>query len=186
MSELAAFDCDSLLAEASSRTGFTDFGDDSFREPMRRLLRSMEDEGQLHEIGRLTQRFGERRLVQVGQGLTTLGLFALPAMASGGSWPVFMLLAPVLAIGTGLSHSVLPSLLTQAVGRGGHGGILGLGNSFSALGRVLGPSIAGVLFELDPRFPFWVGGALMTTCLLTALTLVRSSAGDGAAASRQP
>lgn len=137
-------------------------------------------------IGRLTRRFGERRLVQVGQGLTTLGLFALPAMALGGSFPFFMLLAPVLAVGTGLSHSVLPSLLTQAAGRGGHGGILGLGNSFSALGRVLGPSFAGVLFELDPRYPFWVGGALMTTCLLTASKLVRTPAGDGAVSSRQP
>ena len=137
-------------------------------------------------IGRLTRRFGERRLVQVGQGLTTLGLFALPSMAVGGSFPFFMLLAPVLAVGTGLSHSVLPSLLTQAAGRGGHGGILGLGNSFSALGRVLGPSFAGVLFELDPRYPFWVGGALMTTCLMTALTLVRPSASDGARSSQQP
>ena len=137
-------------------------------------------------IGRLTRRFGERRLVQVAQGLTTLGLFALPSMAVGGSFPFFMLLAPVLAVGTGLSHSVLPSLLTQAAGRGGHGGILGLGNSFSALGRVLGPSFAGVLFELDPRYPFWVGGALMTTCLMTALTLVRPSASDGARSSQQP
>lgn len=52
----SSFDPDSILNEARARTGFEDFGDDSFREPMRRLLKSMDDEGRLHEIGRMTQR----------------------------------------------------------------------------------------------------------------------------------
>jgi hypothetical protein len=51
-----SFDPDSILDEARARTGFVDFGDDSFREPMRRLLSSMDEEGKLHEIGRMTQR----------------------------------------------------------------------------------------------------------------------------------
>jgi hypothetical protein len=51
-----SFDPASILAEARARTGFADFGDESFQEPMQRLLASMDAEGNLHEIGRATQR----------------------------------------------------------------------------------------------------------------------------------
>ena len=51
-----SFDPDAILAEASARTGYHDFGDESFREPMRRLLLSMESEGKLHPVGRMTMR----------------------------------------------------------------------------------------------------------------------------------
>ena len=43
---------DSLLAEARARTGLEDFGDPSFEGPFRRLVLSMDVEGQLHEVGR--------------------------------------------------------------------------------------------------------------------------------------
>ena len=55
MSEVA-LDPDSIVAEARTRTGLEDLGDDGFREPMERLLRSMDEEAQLHEVGRATQR----------------------------------------------------------------------------------------------------------------------------------
>ena len=40
-----------LLAAATEQTGLTDFGDDSFREGLERLLRSLEDEANLSEFG---------------------------------------------------------------------------------------------------------------------------------------
>jgi hypothetical protein len=49
-------DSETLIAEARARTGLRELGDGSFREPLERLLDSMEREGQLHEIGRATQR----------------------------------------------------------------------------------------------------------------------------------
>jgi len=48
------FDEEAVLAEARRRTGLADFGDPAFREPLRRLLRSLEEEAHLHAIGRLT------------------------------------------------------------------------------------------------------------------------------------
>jgi hypothetical protein len=47
---------ESILAEARDKTGLDDFGDDSFREPMLRLLRSMEEEAELSAAGRAVQR----------------------------------------------------------------------------------------------------------------------------------
>lgn len=51
------FDFEDLLAEAIQRAGgLQDFGPDDFREPMRRLLVALEEEAELNEMGRLTQR----------------------------------------------------------------------------------------------------------------------------------
>jgi hypothetical protein len=49
-------DMESILAEARDKTGLDDFGDDSFREPMERLLRSLEEEAALSPTGRAMQR----------------------------------------------------------------------------------------------------------------------------------
>ena len=51
------FDFEDLLAEASQRAGgLQDFGPEDFREPMRRLLTALEEEADLNEMGRVTQR----------------------------------------------------------------------------------------------------------------------------------
>ncbi len=46
----------SILAEARARAGLTDFGDESFREPLRRTLHAYETEAGLNEVGRIAQR----------------------------------------------------------------------------------------------------------------------------------
>ena len=51
-----ALDEASLIEAAENTTGLLDLGDPSFREPMRVLLRSIEDEAQLHPLGRFITR----------------------------------------------------------------------------------------------------------------------------------
>ena len=45
-----------MLAEASERAGLSDFGDEDFREPLRRLLSSLDLEAKLNPGGRIAQR----------------------------------------------------------------------------------------------------------------------------------
>ena len=45
---------ESIIDEAQRSTGLSDFGSWNFREPMARLLHSLDTEAQLHEIGRAT------------------------------------------------------------------------------------------------------------------------------------
>jgi hypothetical protein len=52
----AGFDEVRLLAEARARTGLENFGDESFREPLGILLRSLRDEARLNELGQATLR----------------------------------------------------------------------------------------------------------------------------------
>lgn len=51
-----SLDEDALLAQAREETGLRDFGDEAFREPLRRLLWSLEHEARLTPAGRAGQR----------------------------------------------------------------------------------------------------------------------------------
>ncbi|MFN2378243.1 MAG: SDR family NAD(P)-dependent oxidoreductase [Candidatus Binatia bacterium] len=51
-----SLDFDSLLAAARRKTGLEDFGDPYFREPLRVLLASLENEAGLHALGRAVMR----------------------------------------------------------------------------------------------------------------------------------
>ena len=51
-----SLDSDSIIAEARERAGLSEFGDESFREPMRRMLEAYETEADLNENGRMAQR----------------------------------------------------------------------------------------------------------------------------------
>lgn len=53
---LLRLDVDALLAKARGQTGLDDFGDDAFREPLRRLLSSFETEARLTLLGRVIAR----------------------------------------------------------------------------------------------------------------------------------
>jgi hypothetical protein len=54
----------SLLARARRRTGLDDFGDEAFREPLRRLLESLEAEAALTMLGRVIARADLGRLLE--------------------------------------------------------------------------------------------------------------------------
>ena len=53
-----ALDADGLVAAARRATGLHDFVDESFRDPMARLLDAIEREARLHPLGRMTLRQG--------------------------------------------------------------------------------------------------------------------------------
>ncbi len=52
----ASLDEESIIAEARKKAELTDFGNESFLQSMRMLLKTMEEEARLNEIGRITQR----------------------------------------------------------------------------------------------------------------------------------
>jgi len=53
---LRPIEAEALLAEARRKTGLGDFGDDAFREPLRVLIDSLNQEAQLTPLGHLIQR----------------------------------------------------------------------------------------------------------------------------------
>ncbi len=121
--------------------------------------------------GKLTKRFGEVRLAQVGAiiAAVALGLFAV--VGAVGVFALMVLVAAFLACGTSLLMPSTNALLSRAVPEDVQGTYLGLGQSLSALGRTIGPAFAGLLFELNPSSPLVASAVLMAVAFVVTLGL---------------
>jgi predicted MFS family arabinose efflux permease len=110
-------------------------------------------------IGRLTRAWGEKRLLVVGLLFQMVGLVALPF--AGSTTGLVIATAP-LAIGNGLAHPSLTSLLSRFAPPDDQGGTLGIGESAAAFGRIVGPLSGTWTFDrISMAFPYVCGGALM-------------------------
>jgi multidrug resistance protein len=116
-------------------------------------------------IGPLARRFGEARLVVAGTLVSALALAVLPALAGRG--PLLGILA-ALALGQGVAHPALTSLVSRTAAAGEVGGVMGLQQGIASLARIGGPFWAEVAYGgLGPGWPFWTAAATMlAACLL--------------------
>lgn len=122
-------------------------------------------------IGRLSTRFGERALIRTGLPLISLGMASMMIVGRIGYFPGMFPAAVVLAIGTGLTSPSLMSLLSQSSPPNIQGSVLGLGQSAGSLGRVLGPSVSGLLFQTNVEFPSMIGGTIILGAFLVSFLL---------------
>ena len=135
-------------------------------------------------IGPLTRRFGEARLLVAGLALQAGTFLLLPAAASVGA--LLAVLAP-MSFGSGLTQPSLSAMLSRMARADDQGGTLGVGESASALGRILGPETATFGYaHVAAGFPYWLGGALMAVATGLAATLVGVRLGAEAAPAPAP
>lgn len=127
-------------------------------------------------VGRLVKRFGERTLTLFGLVLVTASLGIIPIVPSIGPFGLMFVVSLGMAVGTSLYNPSMMSLLSRTGSDRGQGELLGLGQSMSALGRVLGPAAAGVLFEVSPGIPFYVAAGIMLGALVLAFGLRQPAA----------
>jgi len=124
-------------------------------------------------IGKLAKRFGEKKLLAVGPVLVGFSFFMIPWIGVMGFYSGMLMIAVVMACGTGVTHPSLSSLLSRSVDSDEQGGTLGLGQSLAALGRVLGPSVSGLLFQIYPGLPFWTGSVFLIVTAMLAFVFLR-------------
>src|SRR5262249_51550565 len=117
-------------------------------------------------IKRLVMRFGEKLLLSAGGVLMAVAFFFVPP-----SHAVGLLLIPlaVSAVGRGIGQPSLMSLVSRGGDEKIRGSGLGTVQSSASLARVLGPLIAGILYDRGQALPFFLAGALLI--LVFALSL---------------
>lgn len=125
-------------------------------------------------IGRLAKRFGEKKLVFFGSLLVVLGLLATPLTRS----PAVLYGAlALLALGSGLNTPANQSILSRLALPEEVGGIMGVGQSLSTLGRIVGPLVGGATFQyLGMSSPYFIGASAMAVAGALALLLPGSKA----------
>lgn len=109
-------------------------------------------------VGKLARKFGESRLLLAGCLLAALALGSVPLVRS---WGALYLVALGLAGSGGLAQPSVSSLISRAASANTQGGTLGISQSAASLARVIGPVLAGALFQqLSPGAPYLLAGGL--------------------------
>ena len=122
-------------------------------------------------IGSLCKKFGELTLLVSGICLLGMGLFLVPFSATLGLLLGAMIL---LTIGECLSKTAVRSLLSQLVKAGETGKILGIAQSASSLGAILGPGLGGFIFVVMGKdFPFFNGAFLMLMATILCVSILK-------------
>ncbi len=122
-------------------------------------------------IGRLTKRFGEKNLLAAGFFFFFL---ALGGSALALSITFFTISLLGIAIGNGLVNPSLSSLVSKAAPEENRGMIMGIYQSAGSMARVVGPLLAGLLFDrLSPETPLFLSSILMALAFLAALAAKR-------------
>ena len=120
-------------------------------------------------IGRLSKKCAEGQLIGVGALFVMAGLLCTALWRSVTGLYVAMAL---LAIGTSIINPSNQSLTSKLADPEKVGGVLGVGQSLSTLGRVLGPIAGTVAFQqLGVEFPYYVGAGVMFVVLMLSFGL---------------
>ena len=123
-------------------------------------------------LGRLINKFGERRLILVGLFFNALGLALLPNAFS------FVTLTVCITL-TGIGNQLIRPTNSSWISKQtqiGQGTAIGIMDAFLSLGRILGPLLGGWLYERG-TYPYVVLAGILviaTLCLYIPLRRIRS------------
>ncbi len=125
-------------------------------------------------VGRLAPRLGEKRVAAAGGLLLALGLALVPAATS--SWALYAALGTLTA-GSALATPSVYAVVSRRAAASQQGAALGLTQTASTLGRIVGPTVAGFLIGASGlSAPFWAGALLGLLGMVAALFLPRHAA----------
>ena len=120
-------------------------------------------------ISRLARRFGERALVLAGLFILSVAFAAIPFTPTN-AWLVLCAIMIGVGVGQGLVTPSLSSLLSRATPATQQGAALGLSQSLSSLARVVGPQLAGVVYDWgSENWPFWLGAGVLSVACFFAI-----------------
>ncbi|MCC6455189.1 MAG: MFS transporter [Caldilineaceae bacterium] len=120
-------------------------------------------------VGRFINRFGEERMIQVGLISSAIGyiLFLLTFnMVS------IMTVMAIMGIGSAALNPAVNSLASKRTPPDQQGRVMGIVNSYNSLGRVFGPVVGGVIFDLlGYQWPYIVGSVVFFSIYLLSFML---------------
>ena len=127
----------------------------------------------------LAARFSERTLARGGSLLLAAAIAMVPF-----STTIAVLLLPLAfsAIGRAVLQPSLMSLVSLEARPEHRGVVLGTFQSAASLGRVLGPVVAGLLYDTEMGAPFWFASLLLVVLFVAASGLRQRDAGVADAA----
>jgi DHA1 family multidrug resistance protein-like MFS transporter len=122
--------------------------------------------GQGGLTGPLTKRFGELPLIRLGLAGGAAGFLFISLAVD---FPTLLLALGFFTLTLALIGPALNAYISQFAGEH-QGAVMGLNSAATSLGRVVGPLLAGPLFDLNVEYPLWSGAATLLAGAVLALT----------------
>ncbi len=116
----------------------------------------------------LSARYSEKQLAVTGSLLLGLGFVLLP---SAPTWVVLLVPLALAAVGRAITQPPLMSLTSMAATSDTRGVVMGTFQSSASLARVVGPVLAGLLYDVAEPGPFYLAAALMGFAFLLSRRL---------------
>jgi len=113
-------------------------------------------------MGKLTKKFGEKRIIQAGIVVSAVGFFLILFTQNFTTAAIFL---AIFGVGNGVIRPSVSSLLTK-MSQVGHGTATGYLSSFDSLGRIFGPVLGGVLYSYHIGLPYLSGILLSVVAFL--------------------
>jgi predicted MFS family arabinose efflux permease len=125
-------------------------------------------------VGRMVRSLGERRMIVLG---TFSMIFGLALMPFTPNIPAYCLVLTLLSFGAGINNPSLASLLSKSSSVDEQGGVMGIAQSVSSMGRILGPMWGGYTFDaFGIGWPFVTAGMFMGLAFFMSLFTLRNAA----------
>lgn len=121
---------------------------------------------QLFVVDRIVRTYGEGKVLNVFIGVAAFG-FLLSLFAS--SYAMFFAISLIIFLATSILRPVLNTLISKLAGDE-QGFAMGMNNAYMSIGNVLGPTLAGLLYDVKITYPFVLGLLLLVVTL--AITMI--------------
>jgi DHA1 family multidrug resistance protein-like MFS transporter len=119
---------------------------------------------QLFIVDKIVDKYGESSVLIFFILLTAMG-YLLSIFA--GSYAAFFGITLIIFLGTSILRPVLNTLISKMAGEE-QGFAMGMNNAYMSIGNVLGPTVAGSLYDINIIYPFVMGFAILLITLLLA------------------
>ncbi|MFE4706453.1 MFS transporter [Peribacillus simplex] len=126
---------------------------------------------QLFVVDRIVHRFGEVNVLNIFISVAAIG-FLLSLFAS--SYLIFFLISLVIFLSTSILRPVLNTLISKMAGNE-QGFAMGMNNAYMSIGNVLGPTLAGMMYDIHITYPFMLGLILLFITLMITMAWQKRS-----------
>ncbi|MEK4484120.1 MFS transporter [Psychrobacillus sp. FSL H8-0484] len=121
---------------------------------------------QVLSFDRIVGKIGEIRLIQISMGVSAVFIFAMIKVSA--YWSI-LLVTFVIFLMFDLIRPALTTYLSKIAGNE-QGFVGGLNSTFTSVGNIIGPGIAGVLFDVNVDYPYVL--AMFVLALSFAISLI--------------
>ena len=123
-------------------------------------------------IEKLFNVFGEMKIILVGLLVAAISLYGLLFVSE---FYIILLIATIFSTATTLIRPAVNTLISKTAGKE-QGYAAGMNNAYMSLGNMIGPALAGTLFDWHMSIPFTFGAIILLGCFFLTFIWTKKTA----------